>query len=111
MHAAAEADMARRLARDVVAIGIRPAPGIAVGGAEEHQHLLALADPAATDLDIFCLGAEEGLCRACEADRFLERIARQRWIAAQPRKFFREARQTIDGSANAVDRGVDPGRE
>ena len=31
-------------AADIVAVGVFPAPWIAVGGAEEHQHLLALAD-------------------------------------------------------------------
>ena len=103
--------MAAGAAGDVVAVRIFPAPRIAVGGAEEHQHLLAFADRVAADLDLPRRGAEEGLHRALEADRLLERIARQRQIAAQPRELIGKARQAIDRGADAVDGGVEPGRK
>src|SRR6202008_5062405 len=41
VNAGAEADMARCLATDIVAIRLLPAPRIAGGGAQEHKHLLA----------------------------------------------------------------------
>src|SRR5712664_2030424 len=111
MNARTEPDMTAGLARDVVAIRIGPSPGISIGRAQEHQDFLALADAAAADLDILGRSAEERLHRAFEADRFLERIARQRWIAAQPCKFFRKAREAIDRGTEAVDRGVNACRE
>src|SRR5262249_10166454 len=83
VNAGAIADMTGGAARDVIAVGVLPAARIAVGGAEEHQHLLALADRVAADLDFPCGGAEKSLYRAFEPDCFLERIARQRGIAAQ----------------------------
>jgi len=89
-------------ARDVVAIRIGPSPGIAIGRAQKHQDFFARVDLAAADLDILRRGAEERLHRAFEADRFLKRIAGQRRIAAQPRKFFREAREAIDRGTNPL---------
>src|SRR5882724_4949800 len=102
--------MTAGLAADVVAVGVLPAPRIAVGGAEEHQHLLALADAMAGYLDFACRSPEEGLHRAFEADRFLERVARQRRILAQPRQLVGKPRQAIDRCADAVDGRVDTGR-
>src|SRR5712675_1641202 len=89
--------MAAGLARDVVAIRIGPSPGIAIGRAQEHQDFFARADLAAADLDILRRGAEEGLHRAFEADRFLERIARQRSIPAQSNE-----RTSIGASAAVI---------
>ena len=98
-------------AGDVVAVGVLPAARIAVGGAEEHQHLLAFADGVAADLDLARRGAKEGLHRALVADGFLECVARQRRIAAQLRQLVGKARQAIDSGADAVDGRIDPGRE
>jgi hypothetical protein len=94
---------------NVVAVGIVPATRIAVGGAEEHQHLLAFTDAMACEFDLPRRGAEEGLHRAFETDRLFERIARQRQIAAQPRELIGEARQAIDRGADAVDGRVEAG--
>src|SRR5450631_970815 len=44
VDAGTEADMAAGSAGNVVAVGIVPSSRIAVGGAEKHQHLFALAD-------------------------------------------------------------------
>ena len=63
------------------------------------------------DLDLARRGAEEGLHRALEPHGLLERVARQRRIAAQPRQLIGIARQAIDGGADAVDGGVEPGRQ
>ena len=103
--------MPRRPARDVIAVRVLPAPRIAVGGAEEHQHLFALADPMPADLDLARRGPEEGLHRALEPDRLLERVTRQRRIGAQPRQLVGKPRQAIDRGAKAVDGGIDPGRK
>ena len=65
----------------------------------------------AADLDVPGRGAEEGLHRALEPHRFLERVARQRRILAQPRQLIGIARQAIDRGADAVDGGVEPGRQ
>src|SRR5258705_3108269 len=100
MDARTEPDMAGRAAGDVVAVGIVPAPRIAVGGAEEHQHLLAFANAMARKFDLPRRGAEESLHRAFETDRLFERIARQRKIVAQPRELIGEARQAIDRGAD-----------
>ena len=86
VDARAVADMPGGAARDVISVGVLPAARIAVGGAEEHQHLFALADPVPADFDLARRGAEESLHRAFEADRLLERVARQRRISAQPRQ-------------------------
>src|SRR6266487_2346768 len=90
MDARTETDMARRAAGDVVAVRVLPAPRIAVGGAEEHQHFLAFTDAMACEFDLPRRGAEEGLHRAFVADRLLEGVARQRRIAAQPRELIGE---------------------
>src|SRR3982750_962005 len=45
MNARAKADMTAGPAGHVVVVGMIPSPWIAVGGAEEHQHLFTLADP------------------------------------------------------------------
>src|SRR5262245_6084108 len=111
VNAGAIADMTGGAAGDVIAVGVLPAARIAVGGAEEHQHLLALADAVAAKLDLARGGTEEGLHRALEADRFLEGVARQRGIAAQFRQLLREARQAIDRCTNAVDGCIEPGRQ
>ena len=63
------------------------------------------------DLDLPRRGPEEGLHRAFEPDRLLERVAGQRRIGAQPRQLVGKPRQAIDRGTNAVDGGVDPGRE
>src|SRR5438477_8739434 len=82
MNAGAVADMPRGATRDVVAVRILPTAGVAVGGAEEHQHLLAFADGVSADLDLARGGAEESLHWTLVADGFFERVARQRRIAA-----------------------------
>jgi len=48
-------------------------------------------------LDFARGGAKEGLHRAFEADGFLERVARQRGIAAQLRQLIGKPREAIDG--------------
>src|SRR5260370_29763985 len=111
MDAGAVSDMLGGFAADVVPVGILPAPGIPVGGTEEHQDLFALADAMSGYLDIAGRRAEEGLHGALEADRFLERVARQRRILAQPGELVRESRQAIDCRPDAVNCRVDPGGE
>src|SRR6516225_4800083 len=49
MNAAAEPDMPDKPPFDVVVLGALPVPRVAVGGAEKHQHLLALAEWNATE--------------------------------------------------------------
>src|SRR5262245_59850578 len=75
VNAGAIADTTGGAAGDVIAVGVLPAARIAVGGAEEHQHLLALADGVAAKLDLTRGGTEEGLHRAFEADCFFEGVA------------------------------------
>src|SRR6185437_1757616 len=111
VNAGAVADVAAGPPRDVVAVWVFPAARIAVGRAEEHQNLLALADAMAADLDLPRRGAEERLHRALEPHGFLERVARQREVLAQPRQLVGIARQAIDGGADAVDRGIEAGRQ
>ena len=103
--------MARGLAGDVVAVRIVPAPRIAIGGAEEHQHLLALPDRGSGEFDLARGGAEEGLHRALEPHCFLEGVAGQRRIGAQPRELVRKTRQAVHRRSNAVDGGVEARRE
>src|SRR5215468_9440055 len=111
VNSGAIADMTGGAAGDVIAVGVLPAARIAVGGTEEHQNLLALADGVAADLDLARGSAEEGLHRAFEADRFLKSVARQRGIAAQSCQLLGETRQAVDGRTNAVDGGVETGRQ
>src|SRR6266436_7658961 len=111
MNARTKADMTAGLARDVVAIGIGPSPGIAIGRAQEHQDFLTLADTVAANVDVLRRSAKEGLHRAFKPDRLLKRISGEARIVAQPRPFPRKAREAIDRRAEAVDGGIDAGRE
>src|SRR5215212_11652235 len=77
VNAGPESDVAAGLAFDVVAVRILPAAWIAIGGAKEHQHLLAFADAKSRDINVPCRGAEESLHWTLEADRLLECVARQ----------------------------------
>jgi hypothetical protein len=61
MNAGAKADMAGGWAVDVVAARIRPLARIAVCGAQQHPHLLALRDCRADHLDLSRRGAEKCL--------------------------------------------------
>src|SRR6186713_895177 len=103
--------MAGGAAGDVVAVRLVPAARIAIGGGEEHQHLLALADRRTGKLDFARRGPEECLYWAFEPHRFLEGVARQREVVAQALPLLREAGQAIDRSSDAVDGGVEPGRQ
>src|SRR5262245_1741498 len=58
VNARAIADMTGGAAGDVVTVGVLPAARIAVGSAEEHQYLPALADRVAADPDPARGGAE-----------------------------------------------------
>ena len=75
MDAGSKPDVAAGAARNVIRVGIVPPPRIAVGGGEQHENFLALADRRAADLDILRGGSEKGLHRAFETDRFLEGVA------------------------------------
>ena len=103
--------MAGGAAGDVVDVRPLPAARVAVGGGEEHQHLLALAQRTPPQFDRPGGGAEEGLHRALEADRLLEGGAGQGRVGPQPGVLLGEAGQAPKGGADAVDRGVEPGRE
>ena len=63
VDAVAKTHMAADTAFDIVVVRPLPLARIAVGGAEEHQHFLALADGHAADLGFARGGAEEGLHR------------------------------------------------
>src|SRR5206468_301165 len=78
VDAGAEADMAGDLSGDVIAVRPLPAARVAVGRAQEHQHLLPFGDHDTAEFDIARRGAEEGLHRTFEAHRLLERVAGQR---------------------------------
>jgi hypothetical protein len=58
MNAGAKTDVAGGWAVDVVAVRIGPFARVAVGGAKQHQHFLALGDCRAADLDLSRSGAE-----------------------------------------------------
>ena len=88
--------------RDVVLVGAFPAAWIAVRGPQEHQHFLPLADNFITNFHSTRGGAEEGLHRAFQPHRLLERCARQGRIGPQLREGCREARQTVDCGTDAV---------
>src|SRR3954447_14640968 len=72
MDAAAEPDMTNCLAVDVVIIGALPLARVAVSGTQKHQHLLALAEFDAADLDRSGRRAEERLHRTLISHCFLE---------------------------------------
>src|SRR6202012_220740 len=83
VNAGAERHMSGRAAADIEAIGLVPAPRIAVGGSEEQQHLFAPAEPHAADVDRFGGGAEERLHRRLEAQYLLKGTADQVRVLAQ----------------------------
>src|SRR5215475_11917268 len=103
--------MTRGLPGDVITIGILPAARIAIGGAQEHQDLLALTNLGAADLDLVRRRPEEGLNGTFEANRFFKSIARERRIAAQSRELVGKACQAVDGGANSVYGRVEACRE
>src|SRR5436190_18400984 len=80
VNAGTVADMAAGPARHIIIVWIVPSPRIAIGGGEEHQNLLALADPCPADLDLPGGGPEKCLHRAFESHRLFKRIARKRRI-------------------------------
>src|SRR5919199_5527814 len=106
MDAAAEADMAGGASVDIEVVGALPAAWIAVRGAEEHQDLFALAGLDAADMDRAGRSPEEGLDGRLEPHSLLEGCAGQAGIRTQMRELLREARQAINGRAEAADRRV-----
>src|SRR5207244_11136391 len=72
VDAAAEADMPCDAPDNVIFVWAFPMLRVAIGGAEKHQHLLALVDRNAANLDRARRGAEEGLHWALIAHRLLK---------------------------------------
>jgi hypothetical protein len=107
MNAAAKANVARRRAIDVIAVRLGPLARIAVGGAKQHQHLLALGDCRAADLDVSRRGAEERLHRSFKSHRLLERSASLPRIGAQRRELIRIERELPHRRPDAVNGGVE----
>src|SRR5664279_6071488 len=64
MDPGAVTDMTAGPPGHVVTVGIIPTPGVAVGRAEEHQDLFALANTKPRDIDVACRCSEESLYRA-----------------------------------------------
>jgi hypothetical protein len=111
MDAGAVADMAGRAPFDHVGVGPLPFARIAIGGAEQHQHLFAFAQLNPADIDRPRRRAKEGLYRRFEADRLFERGARQRGIGVELRHLVRESRQAIDRGGQSVDGRINPGAQ
>jgi hypothetical protein len=111
VDAGAEADMPRRCAVDVVTVGFAPLTRIAVRGAEQHQHLLALGDCRASELDVSRRRAKERLHRRLEPDRLLEGGARLGRIGAQRRELIGIERKTAHRRADAMHRRIEAGAE
>src|SRR5258708_10700195 len=91
-----EADVAAGPTRNVIRVGIVPPSRIAVGCCEKHENFLTLADPVSADVDIPCPGAEKGLHRAFETDRFLDAVPAQPGLLPHPPPLSRNAPQTHD---------------
>lgn len=71
MNAHAEANVTIGIATNIKAVGVFPAPGVAVGRAEKQQHLLALGYARTGNLDIAGCSAEESLHWRLPAYRFV----------------------------------------
>jgi hypothetical protein len=80
-HASVDSDAERevpgRTAHDVETVQILPTPSVSVSGGQEEEHLLALAEPDARDLDGARRGAEERLHRRLEPEHLFERRTRE----------------------------------
>src|SRR5262245_40934967 len=63
VDAHAEGEVPGRAPRDVESVRVLPAPGVAVGGGEEEENLLALTELHPRDLGRACGGTKERLHR------------------------------------------------
>src|SRR5438132_8545891 len=88
MDAAAKTDVTDSAPADVVIVWALPVPGVAVGGTQEHQHLLTLINRNTANLDRARRGPGKGLHWRLVAHRLLKGGAGQRGIGAQPRECF-----------------------
>ena len=78
--AAAEAEMAARLAREVVDVGIGILPVVAIARAVGEADEIAGAHRLAVQLDVSGQAAAEALRRGVVAQRFLHRVGQQRRV-------------------------------
>ena len=83
MHRAAEAEMAARLAREVVDVGVGILAVVAIARAIGEADEIAGAHPLAVQLDVLGQTAAEALRRGVVAQRFLHRVGQQRRIGDQ----------------------------
>jgi hypothetical protein len=111
MDTGAESHVPGRAAPDVKLLRAFPAARVAIGGGQEQQHLLALAEPHAADFGVPGRGAEERLHRRLEPQHLLEGKAYQRRIVTQDGPLLRIFGEAIEGVAEAIDGGIDPGRQ
>lgn len=83
VDAHAEADVSRGITEEIEGVRVVPGVRVAVGGAEEHQYLLALGDDGSADFHIGRRGAEERLHRGLPADGLVEGNASQAGLLPQ----------------------------
>jgi hypothetical protein len=107
VDAYAEGEVSARVARDVEAVRIFPAPGIAIGGGQEEEHLFALTVLHPSDLDGARGRAEECLHWRLVPEHLVECGPRQRGLLSQPLPLLRMLREAEEGVAEADYRGVE----
>src|SRR5699024_3421428 len=108
MYPAAEGHVARRVAIEIEGIRVVPAAWVAVGGTQEHEHLLVLGQRCVPDLDLGGGGPKERLDRSFHPQCFFKYSADKLRIFAPPSVLFWFGCQVVEHRRYAVDRGVYP---
>ena len=111
MDAPAEGNVAVVGARDVEAVRVGKLSRIAVGGADERHHQLALADRVAAQLDVLARDARRALHRAVVAQQLFHGAGDEPGALAQPAELRGMAQERQGAVADQVDRGLVAGDE
>src|SRR5262245_2147526 len=103
VDAPAERNVAVVGATEIQTVGLRKLSGIAIRGADEGEHHVALGNRASGKRDVLAGNARGPLDRAVVAKQLLDRSLDQRRVLAQPSKLFGMAQERQGPVADQVD--------